>query len=426
MESLKIAVAGFGTVGKGLAELLSTTKEHILERTGRNIVLYKVAVRREEQRAEITAYGAVMTTNWQDLTDDPQVDVVVELIGGTTVAKELITKALQKGKHVVTANKALLAEHGKELFTLADEKGVHLCFEASVAGGIPVVETLKGGLAGNPLKRVMGILNGTANFILTQMSAKGLGFDTALKMAQEKGFAEADPTLDIEGFDAAHKLILLIQLAFGRYYPLSHLPVTGITVVEAMDIAFAKELGYVVKLIAQARQVDGFIEAGVYPALVPQSYLLASVNGSFNAIRFDGEGGPVVLHGHGAGGLPTGSAVLADIMAVAGEKRPDGLGFIEMPLPHARILDLDEAVSHHYVRFIVPDAPGVLRDIAGVMSANDISLSQIIQKDSLDDEGHVPLVFLTHKTSAQNIHTAMQQVKDKGLSHGKTMHFRIL
>jgi len=426
LEPLIIGVAGFGTVGSGLAEVLAKSRDRVTARTGRDIVISKVAERNESRRAAIESYGASMTTNWKDLIDDPQIKVVVELIGGTTVARELITTALKAGKHVVTANKALLAVHGAELFPLAAENNVHLGFEASVAGGIPVLDALRGGLAGNRIRSLIGILNGTANFILTEMSTRGLDFGTALKMAQDKGFAEADPTLDIEGVDAAHKLTLLIQLALGRYYALDKLPVTGVTVVDPMDIALAKEFGFSVKLIAQAKEVDGKIEAGVYPALVPQNYLLAAVQGSFNAIRFDGDAGPVLLHGHGAGDLPTGSAVLADIMAIARGEAPNILGFTGTTLPEAEILDLDAAVSQHYVRFIVPDQPGVLRDIAGILADNGISLSQVIQKGRAEGDASVPLVFLTHEATADAVHSAMRQADAQGLTRGKTMHYRIL
>lgn len=426
LEPLKIGLAGFGTVGGGLAEVLESGRGMIVERTGRDIRLVKVAERNEKLRPAIEAKGAQMTTDWRDLVDDPEVEVVVELIGGTTVARELIATALAKGKHVVTANKALLAEFGHELFPMAAEAGVHLGFEASVAGGIPVLDALRGGLAGNRIRSLIGILNGTANFIMTEMSARGMDFETALKMAQDKGFAEADPTLDIEGVDAAHKLTLLIQLALGRYYPLDKLPVTGISVVTPMDIGFAREFGYAVKLIAQAREIDGRIEAGVYPALVPQDNLLAAVQGSFNAIRFEGDAGPVMLHGHGAGDLPTGSAVLADIMSIARGEAPNILGFIDTSLPDADILDLDAAVSRHYVRFIVPDKPGVLRDIAGIMADNDISLRQVIQKGRGESDQGVPLVFLTHEATADAVHTAMRRAEAQGLTRGKTMHYRIL
>ena len=425
LDQLRVGLAGFGTVGTGLVRVLDRNRQQVVDRTGRDIRITKIAERNEARRKDIKAAGADMTTDWHDLVDDPDIDVVVELIGGTTVARELITAALEAGKHVVTANKALLAEHGREIFPMASASGVHLGFEASVAGGIPVVQTLKGGLAGNRIRSLVGILNGTANFILTEMSSRGLDFDTALRMAQDKGYAEADPTLDIEGVDAAHKLVLLIQLALGRYYPLDQLPVTGISVVDPMDIAFAREFGYAVRLIAQARMVDGRIEAGVYPALAAEDSLLSAVQGSFNAIRFEGNAGPVMLYGYGAGDMPTGSAVLADIMTIARGDAPCNTGFTANVLPRAEILDLDQAQSLHYVRFMVPDQTGVLRDIGGAMADNGISIAQAIQKGENPGQG-VPIVLLTHEAKADDIHKAMRQVEAMGLTVARSMHFRIL
>ncbi|MEW5772252.1 MAG: homoserine dehydrogenase [Thermodesulfobacteriota bacterium] len=424
-KPLNVGLAGFGTVGSGLAEVLRENRDWVASRLGRPVVLKAVAERNPALRPAIEAHGAAYADDWRKLVDDPGIDVVVELIGGTGVARECLRAALEKGKHAVTANKALLAEHGAELFPLAAKMGAHLGYEASVAGGIPLVQTFKGPLAANRTLALIGILNGTANFILTEMSQRGMDFAAALKMAQDKGFAEADPTLDIEGVDTAHKLVLLIRLAFGKDYPLARLPVTGITVVTPMDIAFAREFGYGIKLLAQAREVDGRIEAGVYPALVPDHYLLAQVSGSFNAVRLEGNAGPIMLYGHGAGALPTGSAVLADIMHCGRGCAPDNTGFTHEPLPAAEILDLDEAVSLHYLRFMVPDRPGVLRDLGGAMADHGISIAQVIQKG--EDAGHgVPIVLLTHEAKAGHIHAAMRQVADMGLALDRTMHYRIL
>lgn len=425
-QRLDIALAGFGTVGQGLARLVSENRESILRRTGKEIRIKSVLIRSEHRRAAVEAIGARAVTDYRELLDDPDIAVVCELMGGTGFARRFLEEAIAAGKHVVTANKALLAENGMDLFAQAQARGVHLGFEASVAGGIPVVQPLKEALAGNRLQSLLGILNGTANYILTEMTDKGLDFGTALGQAQHLGYAEADPTLDIQGIDAAHKLVLLIRLAFGVDYPFAQLPVTGITVVTPMDIAFAREFGFRIKLLAQARLVDGKVEAGVYPALVPEGYLLASVSGAYNAIRLEGNAGPVVLHGRGAGDMPTGSAVLADVMATIRHDAPDNLGFVDSRLPEAEILDLDDAVSEHYVRFIVPDAPGVLRDIAGVMADHAISLQQVIQKSRSDAGEGIPLVFLTHEAAADAVHKAMRQVEALGLTLGTTMHYRIL
>lgn len=423
---INIGLAGFGTVGQGLAEVIRQGLDSIKSRTGSEIRIKSVLVRSEERAKRVRAIGATPVWDYRDIIDDPEIDIVCELMGGIDFAREVLREAIMAGKHAVTANKALLAEDGMELFKLAEDKGVHLGFEASVAGGIPVVQPLKEALAGNRIHKLLGILNGTANYILTEMTDKGIDFKAALSQAQVKGYAEADPTFDIEGIDAAHKLTLLIRLAFGVNYPFDKLPVTGITVVRSVDIEFAKQFGYKIKLLAQAREVDGKIEAGVYPALVPEELLLASVSGAYNAVRVEGNAGPVVLYGKGAGELPTGSAVLSDIMSAVRHETPDNLGFASTDLPEAEILDLDAAVSQHYVRFIVPDKPGVLRDIAGIMADNDISLYQVIQKNRGDDPEGVPLVFLTHEATADAVHKAMRTAEEQGLTLGRTMHYRIL
>jgi homoserine dehydrogenase len=424
-KPLNVGLAGFGTVGSGLAEVWRENRDWVASRLGRPVVLKAVAERSAEKRPAIEAHGAAFVDDWRKLVDDPEIEVVVELIGGVGVARECIRAALEKGKHVVTANKALLAEHGAELFPLAARMGLHLGYEASVAGGIPLVQTFKGALCANRTRKLIGILNGTANFILTEMSQRGMDFADALKLAQAKGFAEADPALDIEGVDTAHKLVLLIRLAFGKDYPLAKLPVTGITVVTPMDIAFAREFGFGIKLLAQAREKDGRIEAGVYPALVPDHYLLAQVAGSLNAVRLEGNAGPIMLYGHGAGALPTGSAVLADIVHCGRGYAPDNTGFTAEPLPAAEILDLDEAESLHYLRFMVPDRPGVLRDLGGVMADHAISIAQVIQKGE-DTGAGVPIVLLTHEAKAGQVHAAMRQVDAQGLVKSRTMHYRIL
>ncbi len=424
-HKLVLGLAGLGTVGGGVVKLLEMNKDWITRRTGVEVVL-KTILGREHHRARVEAEtNAAFTMDMQTLANDPEIDIVLELVGGTTFARDLITTALKAGKHVVTANKALLAEYGEELFPLAAANNVHLCFDASVAGGIPTVQTLKGGLISNRISKFMGILNGTANFILSNMSETGMSFDNALKLAQEKGYAEADPTLDIEGLDAAHKLVLLIQLAFGKHYPMDKLPIWGVSLVRPMDIAYAKEFGYKIKLIAQAQDINGKIEAGVFPALIDADSQLAAVEGSFNAILLEGNAGPIMLHGYGAGDLPTASAVLADVLSIAERPVPNNLGFQENVLPVAEIMDLDEAVSEHYLRFNVQDRPGLLRDVGSVMARHDISLAQVVQKGKDTGDG-VPLVFLTHKTTARQIHAAMREAESLGLPTSPIMHYRIL
>ena len=440
-KPLGVGLAGFGTVGGGLVRLLEENADLIRRRSGRDILIRKVLVRNAKKPRSIPLpEGAELTTNPRDLTDDPQIDVLVELMGGIDHARDLIDRALDQGKHVVTANKALLAEEGLSLFQKADRKKRILRYEASVAGAVPIVEALKESLTGNRIQSLMGILNGTSNYILSEMTSNGLDFDVALKQAQQLGYAEADPTLDIDGHDAAHKLILLIRLAFGANYPYTALSVRGIRGLSALDIRLAREFGYRIKLIGQVRQVpcpeekngdsdcgEGRVrlEAGVFPALVYHKYLLARVGGAYNAVRVDANAsGPLFFHGRGAGDLPTAGAVLADLLAVARDERPNNTGFVGKELPKAAIVPPEEWRSCYYVRVMVQDTPGVLRDLSGCMAAEGISMAQVIQKSG-EGQG-VPLVFMTHETTAQAMSDALQRTLDAGLLKEPAVYFRVL
>jgi len=431
MNTLRLGLAGFGTVGSGLAKILHENREIILARTGRPIAITTVLVRDlTKKRAVATGPEVRFTANPEDLLG-PDIDVVVELMGGVELAKSLITRALEAGKHVVTANKHLLALHGPELSALAARKGLGLFYEASVAGGIPIVQTLREGLGANRIERLTGILNGTANYILSEMTTNHLDFATALKQAQDLGYAEADPTLDIEGFDTAHKLVVLIRLAYGRDFPLSRLPVRGITQVTGLDIEFAREFGYRIKLLAQAREVNGKIEAGVEPTLVKHTYLLARVGGNYNAVRVEGNAvGPIMLHGQGAGDTPTGSAVMADIMALCrGLNAPcksfDNTGFGNKPLLEADILPSSEGVAMHYFRFTVSDRPGVLAAIAKTMAEHDISIAQAVQKGDAQ-ASDVPIVFLTHNARSSAVAETIRTIDAMSFTQRPTVHFPIL
>ena len=435
-KPLVVGLAGFGTVGGGLVRLLDENADLIRRRCGRDIVLKKVLVRNatKARSAQLPA-GTELTTDYRALTDDPEIDVLVELIGGIDNARTIIDRALDQGKHIVTANKALLAEEGLALFQKADRKKRILRYEASVAGAIPIVETLKESLTGNRIESLMGILNGTSNYILSEMTSNGMGFDVALKQAQQLGYAEADPTLDIDGHDAAHKLILLIRLAYGVHYPYTALSVRGIRGLSGMDIRLAREFGYRIKLIGQVREVPGAegaesegnirLEAGVFPALVYHKFLLARVGGVYNAVRVDANAsGPLFFHGRGAGDLPTAGAVLGDLLAVARDERPNNTGFVSKELPKASIVPPEEWRSCYYVRVMVQDAPGVLRDLSGCMAAEGISMAQVIQKS---DEGNgVPLVFMTHETTARAMSDALQRTMDAGLLKEPAVYFRVL
>lgn len=425
-KELVVGLAGYGVVGTGFARALDESRDLIRRRVGRDIVIKTVAVKSaDEKLAYPLPAGATLTTSLDDLVNDPAIEVVVELMGGIQIAHGLIKRALSAGKHVVTANKALLAEDGKELFRIAGEKGLHLGYEASVCGGIPVVQAMREGLAGNNILSLYGILNGTSNYILSEMSAKGMPFADALKEAQALGFAEADPTLDIEGFDAAHKLVLLIRLAWGVEYPFSELPVQGISSVRPEDIEFAKELGYSIKLLGQARMKDGRLAAGVFPTLVDEEFLLSNVSGSFNAVWVKGNSvGSIFLHGRGAGDMPTGSSVLADTLSIAREAKPNNTGFLEQVPPKADILAPEEAESSYYFRLMVADEPGVLRDVAGAMAEYGISIAQAIQKGK--DPAVVPLVFMTHAAKSKAVTQAVERMRATGLLREEPVCYRVL
>jgi len=428
---IRLGLAGFGTVGQGLVSILTESADWIERRLGRKVVVSTMAVRDPGKPRETPVpAGARLVASPLDLATAPDVDIVVELMGGLSMAGQLIRAALAAGRHVVTANKHLLAEQGAELFALAARKGVGLYYEASVCGGIPIVQTLKESLAGNRILGVTGILNGTSNYILSRMSSKGLSYDAALKKAQKKGFAEADPTFDVGGLDAAHKLVLLIRLAYGVDFPLSALPVTGITGVTPLDIAYAKTFGCQIKLIGQAKMVDGRIMAGLHPMLLSDAYLLAQVHGAFNAVRVVGDAvGAVMLYGQGAGGRPTGSAVLADIMALARDgKTPNNTGFLEKVLPPACILAPEEVISRRYFRFTVEDKPGVLAALAQVMGEEGISIYQVLQKVDPDtaDESVVPIVFMTHQARQRNVNAALAHIRTFPFVKAEPVHLRVL
>ncbi|MDR2892772.1 MAG: homoserine dehydrogenase [Deltaproteobacteria bacterium] len=425
LKPLLLGLAGYGTVGSGLARILDENREAIRRRAGRDIRIKSVLVRDPSRpRQYPLPEGASFCTEMSCLYDDPELDVVVELIGGVVNAGEVIRRSLLAGKHVVTANKALLAEDGKDLFQLAAEKGLYLGYEASVCGGIPVVQTLRESLAANRIVTLSGILNGTCNYILSSMTSKGMSFDAALKEAQDQGFAEADPTLDIEGFDAAHKLALLIRLAWGIHYPFKDLPVSGISRVAAEDIQFAREFGYNIKLLGYAQMEGDTLDAGVFPFLVPNSYLLAKVGYSYNAVRIEGNAvGSVFLHGRGAGDMPTGSAVAADILAIARGDQPNNLGFCGAELPAAKIRPPKESRSRYYFRLQVQDKPGVMRDVAAILAENNISIHQALQKGLTDV---VPLMFMTHLAKTRDVENALASIAACGFTRAEPVYYRVL
>lgn len=430
MTPFYIGVAGFGTVGGGLCQLLQENADIISRRTGKKILIKTILVRDKGKKRNVTPPpGARVTTDMADLLSDPEIAVVVELMGGIEPARALIAGALAQGKDVVTANKALLAEDSLELFEAADRHGRVLRYEASVAGAVPVVDAIRESLGGNRVTALFGILNGTSNYILSQMTSNGLEFDTALKQAQELGFAEAEPSLDIDGNDAAHKLVVLIRLAFGVHYPYHALPKRGIRDLAAMDISLAREFGYRIKLIGMAkiqRHDDADkLAAGVFPALVHHKSLLASVAGAFNALRlWANAAGPLFFEGKGAGALPTAGAVLSDIMAIARGGHPNNTGFTSAKLPHVLTVPDEAWLSSFYLRTMVADTPGVLRDISGCLANQGISVARMIQKE--EQASGVPLVFMTHKTSEGAMRRALLSASQAGLLREEPVYFRVL
>lgn len=426
VRKLTLGIAGFGTVGGGLLQILEQNRNELLARSGCEFEVKTVAVRDTTRvRAVPLPTGTTLTTDLMSIADDPAIDIAVELMGGIEPPLSFIRRALSNGKHVVTANKALLAQHGPELMRLAAEKRVFLMYEASVAGGIPIIHTLKESLAGNRVEALEGILNGTSNFILSEMSSNNKDFASALADAQALGYAEADPTLDIDGHDTAHKLVLLIRLAWGLDYPLKAIPVQGIRNLDSMDIEFARDFGYRIKLLGQARMTPEGLDAGVFPTLVRYKYLLARVGGPFNAVRLEANAlGSLFLHGQGAGALPTGSAVMGDLLAIARGAMPFNSGYVEQSPPPARMLPPEESKSPYYVRFTVTDMPGVIRDITGTFADGNVSIAQVMQKE--ERQYGVPLVFMLHEARARDMMAALDAMKDMRFMNLPAVAFRVM
>ncbi len=421
MKELKVGIIGFGTVGTGTAKILLSQRELIKKRTGIDIILKKVADRDIERKREITLPEGVLIPDAWEIIKDPDIDVVVELVGGIHPAKDFIMEALKNGKHVVTANKALLAEEGNEIFSLAKEKGLQLGFEASVGGGIPIIKVMREGLVANKMLAIYGIINGTTNYILTKMTDEGIDFQDALREAQNLGYAEADPTLDIEGIDSAHKITILASLAYGIPLSFTKIYCEGITKITAQDIAFAKEFGYKIKLLAITKILNGEIEIRVHPTMVPENYLIAKVDGVFNAIYVEGDSvGATLYYGRGAGSMPTGSAVVSDIVDIAKGANPLPLDFSEK----LGIKPIEEIESMYYFRFTALDRPGVLSKISGVFGEHNISIASVIQKGR-SKAGAVPLVILTHKAKERDVLQALEKIDKLPVVAAKSVFTRV-
>ncbi|WP_297210783.1 MULTISPECIES: homoserine dehydrogenase [Thermodesulfovibrio] len=421
MKEVKVGIIGFGVVGTGTAKILLTHRDIIKKRTGIDLILKKVADKDITRPREVTLPEGMLTTDAIDVINDPEIDIVVELIGGLHPAKEFIMKALSKGKHVVTANKALLAEDGNDIFALAKEKGLKIGFEASVGGGIPIIKVMREGLVANKMLAIYGIINGTTNYILTKMTNEGIDFQDALREAQQLGYAEADPTLDIEGIDSAHKITILASLAYGIPLNFNKVYCEGITKITAQDIAFAKEFGYKIKLLAITKILNGEIELRVHPTMIPEDYLIAKVDGVFNAIYVEGDNvGATLYYGRGAGSIPTGSAVVADIVDIAKGENQAALDFSEA----LNIKPIEEIESMYYFRFTALDRPGVLSKISGVFGEHNISIASVIQKGR-SKAGAVPLVILTHKAKERDVLQALEKIDKLPVVAGKSVFIRV-
>jgi homoserine dehydrogenase len=434
MQEIKIGLIGFGTVGSGLAQVLYEQQTRLGKRVGASIRLSKVADIMVESLPDHIAQGGkvVLTKNADDIFTDPEITIVVELIGGIEPAKSFILKAIAHGKHVVTANKALLSLHGQEIFEAAARKGVEVGFEASVGGGIPVIKSLKEGLVGNKILSIMGIMNGTANYILTQMTDHATPFEEVLRDAQEKGFAEADPTYDIEGIDTAHKLVILMTIAYGTHIHLDQVTTEGISRIQPVDIEFAREFGYRIKLLAISHNHGDHVEARVHPTMVPEKHLLANVNGAYNAIQFKGDMvGNIVLYGLGAGMMPTGSAVVADVVDIARDiltdsvQRVPSLSYLPDHFRIRRITPLEDLCCPYYFRMTALDKPGVLSTISGILGDHGISIESVIQKGRGHKEA-VPLVILTHEAGEAAVQQAVSEIDALDIVTDKTVKIRIL
>lgn len=432
LEAVKVGVLGLGTVGAGAAGILSRNADEIARRAGRGIRISVACVRDVEKPRACDITALTLTQDANQVVCNPDIDIVLELMGGTEKARELVLKAIDHGKHVVTANKALIAYHGNEIFQRAQEKGVSVAFEAAVAGGIPIIKALREGLAANSIEWLAGIINGTGNFILTEMGDRGRDFDAALKDAQRLGYAEADPTFDIQGTDAAHKLTILASVAFGVPLQLDRVYTEGIAEVTGKDVSYAAELGYRIKHLGIARRTDRGLELRVHPALIPQRRLIANVDGVMNAVVVKADAlGASLYYGPGAGAEPTGSAVVADLVDVVRaltsdpENRVPHLAFQPDALSDIPVLSMDEVSTAYYLRIHVLDRPGVLADVTRIFAAHTISIEAIIQKEPQSGLANVPVVILTHQVNEQNMKCAISEIEELETVTGSVMRIRL-
>ena len=431
MKDINIGLIGFGTIGTGVVKLLRQNEELITKKLGARVVLKKIADIDITTSREIKVNKGLLTNDAREIINDKEIPIVVELMGGYEPARTFVLDAISKGKHVVTANKALLATYGSEIFPAAQKNAVDIGFEASVGGTIPIIKTLKESLAANKINSIMGIINGTCNFILTKMTDEDKAFDTVLKEAQKLGFAESDPTFDIEGIDTAHKMAIILSLAYGKKVNLEDIYLEGITKISREDIAFARELGYRIKLLAIALLKNGAVEARIHPTMIPAGHLLANVNQNYNAFHIVGDAsGPVFLFGQGAGMIPTASAVFSDIIDSARNILKGITGRVplrsisETAMKPIKLIPMDNVETKYYFRFSANDRPGVLSKISGILGKNNISIATCIQK-ARGKRGAVPIVMTTYKAKERNVRNALKKIDKLDIVHGSTVLIRI-
>ncbi|MFN7667932.1 MAG: homoserine dehydrogenase [Burkholderiales bacterium] len=432
MKPIQVGLLGIGTVGSGVFKVLQRNQSEIMRRAGRGIEIHTVAVRSNVERAKaLVGNSTRVVADANQVVTDPDIDIVVELIGGYGIAKELVLKAIAHGKHVVTANKALLATHGNEIFAAASAKGVMVAFEAAVAGGIPVIKALREGLTANRIEWIAGIINGTTNFILSEMRSKGSSFAHVLKQAQELGYAEADPTFDIEGIDAAHKLTIMSAIAFGIPVQFDKAYVEGITQLTPEDIRYAEELGYRIKLLGITRRTAQGVELRVHPTLVPAKHLIANVEGVMNSVLAKGDAvGQTLYYGPGAGSEPTASAVIADLVDVTRlhtadpEHRVPHLAFQPEALSDLPILPMTAVATNYYLRLRVANQPGVMADITRIMADAGISIDALLQKEPAEGENQADIIILTHTTTEGVMNGAIAKVEALNTVQGKVTRIR--
>ncbi len=431
MKKINVGLLGCGTVGTGVAKILLESQKIITSRVGVPIVLKYVADIDTTSDRGISFDEGVLINDAKKVVDDPDIEIIIEMIGGEGIAKDLILKAIDNNKQIVTANKALIAGHGNTILKRASEKGVDIAFEASVGGCIPIIKSLRESLVGNNIKSMTGILNGTCNYILSKITNEGISFDDALSQAQASGFAEADPTLDVEGFDTAHKLAILTALSYGMEINLKDIYIEGITGITPLDIEFAKQFGYSIKLLAISKNMGDTIEARIHPTMIPFENLLSNVNGSLNAVAISGDAvGDMVLYGHGAGMMPTASAVIGDVVDLArnlisGVKgRIPSLSFQPEKIKNIPVLPIEEISTHYYFRFSALDRPRVLSKISGILGDRGISIKTMHQKGRKTN-GAVPLVILTHRAKEVNVKEALAKVAELDVIDKKPTIIRI-